>query len=59
MDNTKVTEALANIVDIYSGVAEATAGYRARLEQLGFSPTAAESMAADFHRGLLAMTMQP
>jgi hypothetical protein len=47
---------VANIVvDIVRVNLDAVVGYRAQCEAAGFSPTAAEAMAEEFHRHLLAM----
>ena len=45
---------LADLMDGIAGVAEAVAGFRAQMEAAGFSPTAAEMMAVDFHRAIWA-----
>lgn len=41
------------LVDAFLVYIEATSAYKAKLEAAGFSPTAAETMALDFHRALL------
>jgi hypothetical protein len=46
-----------NILESFTPLAEAAAGYRAELERQGFSPTIAEVMAADFHRTMLTNMM--
>lgn len=50
-------EAWLTVLAICEPMAEAAAGYRAKLEAAGFSPTAAEAMAVDFHRTLLQATL--
>jgi hypothetical protein len=45
--------AAIGLVDAFLVYIEATAAYKAKLEAAGFSPTAAETMALDFHRALM------
>lgn len=52
-----VRAGLMALTDVWGPVAEATAGYRAQLEGAGFSNEAAETMAVDFHRELIARMM--
>lgn len=44
--------------EVLSLIVESVAGYRAKLEAAGFSPTAAERGAIDYHRELLASAMR-
>lgn len=41
---------IATMMDSMDQVLEVVNGYRAKLEAAGYSPTAAEVMAMDFHR---------
>lgn len=43
-----LAETMAEVLDGLGPIAEAGAGYRAQLEEVGFSPTVAEQVAADF-----------
>jgi hypothetical protein len=56
-DPVKFSEGLLTIVDMMGQVAEQTKGYRATLEQMGFSPTAAEVMAIEFHKSMLRLVL--
>ncbi len=47
-----ISEQILQAVDAYTHLIELVAGYRARCEQQGFSQTAAEAMAVDYHRVL-------
>ena len=47
------TNALLGTVEAMANIVSMVAGYRAQLEEQGFSPTASEIMAADYHRALL------
>lgn len=49
-----IAQPLADMAENFDQIIEATAGYRARCEAAGFSPTAAEQLALDFHRLLFA-----
>ena len=46
--------AIAQMRDILAPIDEAVLGYRKQLEEEGWSPTAAETMALEFHRMLMA-----
>ncbi len=46
MSDTEVTEAFNAMQDTLTAQAEMAAGYRARLETMGWSPTVAEQLAA-------------
>ena len=48
------TESLLKMSETMGQFVELVAGYRQQLEQAGFSPNAAELMASDYHRGLVA-----
>lgn len=48
-----ISAVLANLTQLASLGLDATVGYRAQAERAGFSPTAAEAMAEEFHRHLL------
>lgn len=48
---------IAQLREILAPIDEAATGYRAHLEKQGWSPTAAETIALDFHRALMASTM--
>lgn len=58
-DPVKFSSGLLSITEMMGQVAEQTQGYRAQLEQLGFSPTAAELMAIEFHRTMLGLVLPP
>jgi hypothetical protein len=47
-------ESMMAVQEAMVPIIAAVAGHRAQLEAAGFSPTAAEHMAVDFHRSLLA-----
>jgi hypothetical protein len=49
-------EAWLGLQELLGPMVDAVAGHRAKLEAAGFSPTAAEMMAIDFHRGLINQT---
>jgi hypothetical protein len=55
MSQTPV-EAMLAVQAAMGPIIEAVQGHRAQLEAAGFSPTAAELMAVDFYRSLLAAT---
>lgn len=44
---------LAALQDGMSEILDAVSAYRAACEQRGFSPTAAEAMAIEFHKALI------
>jgi hypothetical protein len=46
-------------VESLTQLAVAAGAYRAKLEEAGFSPTAAEMMATDFHRCLVMAALTP
>ena len=48
---------LMGMAGIWDPAIEASAGYAAKLEAAGFSRPAAEQMAVDFHRDLIAGIM--
>jgi hypothetical protein len=50
----QMAEAVAQIREALAPIDEATMGYRKQLEEQGWSPTAAETMALGFHSLLLA-----
>lgn len=52
-------EAMAQVLDQMHQLEEAARGYRARLERMGWSPTAAENMALQFHAGLVTSAFTP
>lgn len=45
--------------DAMSQLIETVVGYRAQCEAAGFSPTAAEMMAMEFHNALIAQVFGP
>ena len=47
------TDQVSAILDGQRLIVEAVSGYRARLEEAGFSPTAAELMAVQYHWTIL------
>ena len=49
------TESLMAVQEMMGQISDAVQGYRAKLEEAGFSPTASEVMAIDFHKGLINM----
>lgn len=49
-----LAEAIAGIKQVLAPIDEATIGYRKQLEEAGWSPTAAEHMALEFHRMLMS-----
>lgn len=57
-DVRAVTEGLLALSELMAPMGDAVDGYRADLERRGYSPTAAETMALDFHRYLLAALLQ-
>jgi hypothetical protein len=56
-DPAKMSAGLLAISEMMAQVAEQAQGYRAGLEALGFSPTAAEVMAIEFHKTMLAIVL--
>ena len=58
MTASEKAELWLNVAEAYAPMVEAVAGHRAQLEAAGFSPTAAEMMAIDFHRSLMAAINQ-
>lgn len=60
---TEVTTALADVLDASRPFVEASVGLRADLERRGYSPTAAESIAASWlieaHRSMWARSIHP
>jgi hypothetical protein len=56
-DAATFSASLLSITEMMSIVADQVQGYRAGLEALGFSPTAAEVMAIEFHRTMLALVL--
>jgi hypothetical protein len=57
MDEARVvlTNMLTQMSETMEVVNEAAAGYRANLEARGYSPTAAEVLAVEYHRSLVRM----
>jgi hypothetical protein len=51
----ELATAFAGMSEILLTALEASTGYRRQCEEAGFSPTAAELMAIDFHKTLLQM----
>ena len=56
---TETLLSMIAMVETLSALVSATASYRAKLEESGFSPTASEVMAMDFHKQLVVITMDP
>ena len=52
-----LAEALLKMSEVLAPVMEAVDGYRAEAERRGYSPTAAEAMALEFHGLVLAQMM--
>lgn len=50
----QLAEGIATMREMLAPIDEATAGYRKQLEAAGWSPTAAETMALQFHALLMA-----
>lgn len=50
----QLAEAIAGIKQVLAPIDEATSGYRKQLEAAGWSSYAAEKMALEFHRMLMA-----
>lgn len=50
----QLATAMLEMTAMFEPIGEAVDGYRADLERRGYSPTAAETMALDFHRFLIA-----
>lgn len=50
-------KAIAQITDMFAPIEEAARGYRAKLEANGWSPTVAESMAAQYFTVLMSSQM--
>lgn len=55
----QLTEALVLVQEVTAPVLEATDGYRQACLDHGYSPTAAEQMAVDYHRQLVMTVMRP
>jgi hypothetical protein len=53
----QMAAALLEMSDLVKPVSEAVDGYKADLERRGYSPTAAEAMAMEFHRYLFAQML--
>ncbi len=54
----QLTEALILLREVTAPVLEATDGYRQACLDHGYSPTAAEQMAVDYHRQLVMTVMR-
>ena len=54
-DYVKMLEQLATMVEGMSGITAACVGYRAQLEEAGYSPTMAEALAGELHRQMIIM----
>jgi hypothetical protein len=50
----QIAQAVAQLREVLAPIDEAAAGYRKQLEEQGWSPTAAETMALSFHTMILA-----
>ncbi len=48
-----------DLLEMMSVVLEAVDGYKAKCEEHGYSPTAAEGMAEQFHMHMLAKIFEP
>lgn len=53
----QLATALLEMTSMFKPIGEAVDGYRADLENRGYSPTAAEAMAMEFHSYLMAQMM--
>lgn len=49
-----IAESMHEVLEGMTGLLDAVDGYRAQCSQRGYSETAAEVMAMDFHRALVA-----
>lgn len=56
---SRLGDALLVATDAFRAVVASAAGYRAICLEHGFTPEAAEQMAVDYHRTLLAHTRPP
>ncbi len=54
----QLTEGLMQIREVTAPILEATDGYRQACIEHGYSPTAAEQMAMDYHRQLVATVLR-
>ena len=54
IDTANLAVQLIALIEGLGQMVEAVAGYRKKCEEAGFSPTAAEAMAVEMHRHLLA-----
>lgn len=57
MPDETMIQAFAEMSEMMQVVVEAAVGYRARCEANGFSPTAAEAMAMEYHGYLMRMML--
>lgn len=53
LDMEKILTAFGNLAEMNGAVLDLVIGYRRQCEERGFSPTAAEMMAMEYHRALL------
>ena len=53
-----LTEALLTLAEITAPIIDAVAGYKTALTEAGFGPEAADQMAADHHRYIVAMLVK-
>lgn len=53
----QLAEAIAKFNQMIAPIDEASVGYRHRLEEQGWSPTAAEAMALNYHSQLMNQIM--
>lgn len=53
MSTNPMVDAMMQLTEMLAPMGEAVDGYRADLERRGYSPTAAESMAMEFHSYLM------
>jgi hypothetical protein len=54
VDVTSITASFLDIAEAVGPLVDVVAGYRAKLELAGYSPTMAEAMSAQLHGQLLA-----
>ena len=54
MSTNPMVDAMLELAEMMAPMGDAVDGYRADLERRGYSPTAAESMAMEFHHYLMA-----
>lgn len=52
-------EAMLALADAMDQIIATVAGYRAKLEAAGFSPTASEAMTTDYHQALITAVLAP